>query len=253
MHTDIVDLRTYYGTPAGQRAAQVIGNCLGEMWEEVPNERLLGFGYTVPWLRRFSEKAERSLCFMPAGQGAVRWPQKGPSTTALVFEEELPLPDSAVDRILIVHGLEHAQSPREALDEFWRVLAPNGRLMIVVPNRRGLWARFEHTPFGTGTPYSHGQMRRLLRSANFSVERVTESLHAPPFKRGWAQKLDRSIGTLGKSFWPMFGGVLVIEARKHIFQGLPVKARRSRRVFVPILSPQGVRRDIHPSEPPLEE
>ncbi|MBP0587884.1 class I SAM-dependent methyltransferase, partial [Mycobacterium tuberculosis] len=82
------------------------------------------------------------------GQGAASWPPAEASSTALVFEEDLPLPDSAVDRILMVHALEHAEDPRETLKEMWRALAPNGRLVIVVPNRRGLWARFEHTPLG---------------------------------------------------------------------------------------------------------
>ena len=39
----------------------------------------------------------------------------------------------------------------------WRVLAPSGRV-IVVPNRRGPWARADNTPFGHGRPYSRSQI-----------------------------------------------------------------------------------------------
>jgi SAM-dependent methyltransferase len=241
MHCDIVALRSFYASTAGKLAERMIGLALAEQVKAYANERVLGFGYAVPWLDRLGAQAERTLAFMPAGQGAYPWPKGQPSRTALVFEEDLPLPDAAVDTILMVHALEHAQSPRDTLAEFWRVLAPNGRLIIIVPSRRGLWARFEHTPFGTGRPYTRGQLQGLLRDANFSVDHVGEALHYPPFRRRYFLNLHAAFDTLGRKLWPMFAGVLIIEARKHVFQGLPVAAKKSRRVFAPVLAPQGVR------------
>ena len=41
----------------------------------------------------------------------------------------------------------------------------------------------------------------------------------------------------GRRFWPLFSGVLVVEAQKRVYQGLPVAQRASRRVFVPVLAP----------------
>src|SRR5690606_24732761 len=131
---------------------------LSAMWEPVAGERLVGLGYSLPYLDRFSVDTERSFAFMPAGQGAIAWPSAEKSATALVFDEELPLPDSSIDRILMIHALEYAENPTETLKEMWRVLAPTGRLVIVVRNRRGVWARFEQTPFGSWRPYSRTQM-----------------------------------------------------------------------------------------------
>jgi hypothetical protein len=45
---------------------------------------------------------------------------------------------------------------------------------------------------------------------------------------------------MGRRFWPVFSGVIIVEAQKRLYQGLPVAARASRRVFVPVLAPQGV-------------
>lgn len=106
----------------------------------------------------------------------MNWPAGELSSTALVFDEELPLPDSSIDRVLMVHALEFAENPRETLKELWRVLAPGGRLVIVVPNRRGVWARMEHTPFGSGRPYSRGQLTALLRETNFTPGASAEAL-----------------------------------------------------------------------------
>lgn len=243
MHADIIDLRTFYASTLGRLAERSIAMALAPVWARLPNERLIGLGYAIPWLDRFGADAERVFAFMPAGQGAVNWPSAGPSATALVFDEELPLSDSSVDRILMVHALEHAENPRETLNEAWRVLAPGGRLVIVVPNRRGVWARFEHTPFGTGRPYSRGQLTKLLRDANFTPGAWSDALHFPPSNRRWVMRLHRLLERAGRRFWPIFSGVIILEAQKRLYQGLPVAARASRRVFVPVLAPQGATRE----------
>ncbi len=76
--------------------------------------------------------------------------------------------DSPVDCMLLVHFLEHSQAQGTTLKELWQLLAPNGRHVVVVPNRRRLWARFEHTIFSTGQPLSSGQLRALFRESNYS-------------------------------------------------------------------------------------
>lgn len=242
MSCDVVDLRAFYASPLGRFAERSIGMALSSIWASLPDERLVGMGYAVPWLNRFGSDAERVFAFMPAVQGAVNWPPGGPSATALVFEEELPLPDASVDRLLLVHALEHAEDPRESLMELWRVLAPGGRLVIVVPNRRGLWARFEHTPFGTGQPYSRAQLIELLREANFTPTAWADALHFPPSQRRWIMRSHQLIEHAGRRFWPIFAGVHIVEAQKRLYQGLPAGARAKRRTLVPVLSPQGVTR-----------
>ncbi|AKI03225.1 Methyltransferase domain [Hoeflea sp. IMCC20628] len=238
MHADIVDLRQFYHSRLGMLAEQSVAMALSSIWDTLPGERLMGLGYAVPYLDRFSPDAERTFAFMPAGQGAVNWPVGGPSATALVFDEELPLPDASLDRILMVHSLEFAENPRETLKELWRVLAPGGRLVIVTPNRRGVWARFEHTPFGAGRPYSRGQLITILRESNFTPGAFAEGLLFPPSERAMILRLRGIFERLGRRMWPVFAGVIIVEAQKRLYQGLPVAARASRRVFVPVLSAQ---------------
>lgn len=243
MQSDIVNLRSFYKTALGRVAERSIAMAMASQWKPIVNERLLGLGYTVPWLNRFSVDAERALAFMPARQGATHWPKSKPSATALVFDEELPLPASSIDRAILVHALEHSEAPRETLMELWRVLAPNGRLIVVVPHRQGIWARMEHTPFASGRPFSRGQITKLLREANFTPESVGEALLFPPFQREYLMRFAPTVERLGRGNWPFFAGALVIEAKKQLYQGLPVAERSSRRVFVPVLSPQGASRN----------
>lgn len=240
MHADIVDLRQFYHSELGLMAEQSIAHALSGLWPKLPDERLVGFGFAVPFLDRLREGTERTFAFMPAGQGAINWPTGELSATALVFEEELPLPDSSVDRVLMVHALEFAENPRESLKEMWRVLAPGGRLVIVVPNRRGVWAQLDHTPFGSGRPYSRGQLTRLLRETNFTPGASADALHFPPTRLSWLLRLRRGFERCGRVLWPAFSGVIIVEAQKRLYQGLPVAVRSSRRVFMPVLAPQGV-------------
>lgn len=242
MHVDILELQKFYTSPLGRLAERFIAMTLSSIWEPIADERLVGLGYPTPYLDRFQADAERCFAFMPAGQGSCDWPSVGNPKTALVYEEELPLPDSSIDRLLLVHCLEFTESPEETLKEMWRVLAPNGRLVVVVPNRRGMWARFENTPFGSGRPYSRSQLSSLLQKANYTVIRETHALSFPPLHRRWSQKAAPIFEKLGGGNRSLLAGVVIVEAQKRLYQGIPAVKRASRRVFVPVFAPQAMRK-----------
>src|SRR5580704_4075120 len=118
---DVVDLRNFYACPLGTVARRFVGRGIRRLWAGTAGLRLLGVGYSTPYLGLFREEAERCLAFMPASQGVVKWPSARPTLTALVEEFQLPLPDSAVDRILLVHALETSHDAAALLRECWRV------------------------------------------------------------------------------------------------------------------------------------
>src|SRR5260221_419695 len=194
MSIDVVDLRTFYAQRLGTVARHFVGRGVRKHWSDTRGLRLLGVGYAGPYLGLFRDEAERCLAFMPAAQGVVKWPTVRPTLSALVDEMELPLPDAAVDRVLLVHALEMSQNATALLREIWRVLASGGQLLAVVPNRRGLWARMDTTPFGHGRPYSRSQITHLLREAWFTPVDWSEALYVPPIQRGWVL---RSAGAWG--------------------------------------------------------
>jgi hypothetical protein len=131
------------------------------------------------------------------------------------------------------------------LREAWRVLAGGGRLLLVVPNRRSLWAQLERTPFGFGQPYSAGQLSRLLRSHSFTPLRTERSLFFLPLRnRSW---LRAAAGweRLSRRLMPGLGGAVLIEATKQVYGATPVKSRRHRlpvMVTVPNAATRGINR-----------
>jgi SAM-dependent methyltransferase len=236
MHDDVVDLRDFYATSLGQVARRMIRRRLRAIWPNLANMRVVGIGYCTPYLRLFEGEAERVFALMPAPQGVLAWPPDGPSAVALADEAELPLPDYSVDRVLLVHAVEASEQVRVLLKEVWRVLAGGGRIVVVVPNRRGIWARLDRTPFGHGHPYTPGQLSRLLREERFTPERTDPALFIPPTRWRMALRSAPAWEKLGERWFTRFAGVAMIEASKQIYAAKPMPARvpRKRPVLAPI-------------------
>ena len=235
MSIDVVDLRNFYGQRLGAVARHFVSRGIRKRWADARGLRLLGVGYATPYLGPFREEAERTLAFMPAAQGVVKWPTMRPALSTLVDELELPLPDAAVDRMLLVHALEMSQDATALLREIWRVLAPSGQLLAVVPNRRGLWARMDTTPFGHGRPYSRSQITHLLREAWFTPVAWGEALYVPPIQRGWFLRSAVAWERTGATLSAPFAGVHIVDATKQVYRAIP--ARREKRRLVPELEP----------------
>lgn len=242
MWHDVVDLRDFYAGRLGRVARRVVLEQLRRLWPEVKGRRLLGFGYAVPYLRPFREEASVAIAAMPARQGVLAWPDEGPSVTCLTEEDALPFPDLAFDRVLVVHGLEHSENTRLLLRELWRVTAGEGRVLFVVPGRRGVWARSDRTPFGWGRPYSLEQLLALLREQLFTPTRWDRALYLPPSDRRWLLRSAGLLEKVGHRLLYRAAGVHLIEAQKQLYAptgAAPALARRR----APNLALPALRRD----------
>ena len=208
------DLAAFYKAPLGQWARHVLARRIRTLWPNVRGLRVLAYGYGTPYMRGL--EAERAIAAMPAQLGV---PAKVSSRHARLVcaEDALPFPDVFFDRILIVHGLESAESLRPLLRQLWRVLAPEGRILLVAPNRASLWAQLDRSPFGHGRPFSRLELDRLLRDALFEPLHWERALYAPPFGPLRAHSWE-SIGT---RLFPRIGGVHVVEASKSLYAAVP--------------------------------
>ncbi len=233
MRLDVVDLNQFYATSLGQMARRLIRRRVRMLWPSTAGMRVLGLGYATPYLRPFVDEAERVIAMMPASQGVSAWPIREPNLVALCDDAEIPLPDNSIDRVLMAHALETSEQVRPMLREVWRVLASGGRLMVIVPNRRGIWARVERTPFGTGSPFSPPQLDRLMREAMFSPTATTGALYLPPTQRRSLVRLAPAVERLGHRWARAISGVLISEAGKQIFAVTAQQAMREQRLRRP--------------------
>lgn len=223
MHLDVLDLRAfYYRTRLGRSAQRMLQEALRALWPETRDLNVVGYGFAAPVLRPFLADARRVLSLMPSGQGVMAWPIGGANLSVLVEETRWPIEAGSVDRLVVIHGLETCDSPGALLPEIWRVLAPGGRVAFIVPNRSGLWARRDVTPFGHGRPYSLGQLDGLMRAHRFEPERHGAALYAPPTHRRFWLQTAHFLERLGRRFEPrMMAGALIAEATKQVYARPP--------------------------------
>ncbi|MEM7425221.1 MAG: methyltransferase domain-containing protein [Pseudomonadota bacterium] len=244
---DVVDLKDFYSRPLGQMARRLITHRIRARVHGHADLNVLGLGYSVPYLDPWRGDAQRVLGFMPAWQGVTHWPAGDVNASCLVDETELPLEDSSVDLAIIVHGLELTESRRAMLRELWRVMSPQGQCVFVVPNRGGMWARFDSTPFGHGRPFSRTQLTQLLRDAMFTPGGWAYALFAPPIERGFIMRSAAAWERLGLMSGLMMSGVIIVDAQKQVYAA--VKERRPRQ-FVPGLAPSTASATASPARTP---
>jgi SAM-dependent methyltransferase len=236
MSIDVQRLIDYYKSPLGRISRALVREQVIDLAADVRGKRVLGLGFATPYLRFSLEPAERVLAFMPGRQGASAWPREGPSRTVLCDPLEMPLTDAAIDLTIAIHALEHIADAEELMRELWRITAPNGHLVIVVPRRRGIWAQRDDTPFGQGNPYSGSQLEKLLRDHSFVPEAWRDALFLPPLQSGLVLKSTRFFERAGRLFGPAMSGVICVRARKEAFPAIPRRKREARYVRVPELS-----------------
>lgn len=214
MHLDVEVLRDfYYRSSLGRAAQRSLRDRMQTLWPDAERQVVLGYGFAVPLLRPYLSRAQRVIGVMPAQQGVMAWPL-GMGNISLLSDETLwPVATDTVDKLVMLHGLETSDRPDAVLDEAARVLAPEGRLLLILPNRRGLWARQEGTPFAYGRPYTRSQVERQLEHHGFVPGRHAGALFFPPSERRFWLRSAPLIDRIGSGLSnDRAGGALMVEA-----------------------------------------
>lgn len=243
MHQDVCALRDfYYTTSLGRAAQKAMRDQVRAAWPDVAGQSVAGFGFAAPLMRPFLADAQRVIALMPAQQGVMHWPADGKNCSALVEETSWPIATDTIDRLVFLHGLETSERPAALLEEAARVLRVGGQALFILPNRSGMWARHDGTPFALGRPYSRSQIDAQLADHGFAPMAHTAALFFPPRDTPrwlrWAMTLER----LGRRLTQGHaGGVLIIQALRVADAprptGLPVKDRKPLRILDGVTQP----------------
>ncbi len=213
------DLKSFYNAFSGRVIRKILRMHIGGLWPETKNLNVMGYGYALPYLRPYMDESQTIYNVMPAQLGVHEWPPNEPNLVCLSEENALPLPTNSVDRIIMVHGLEFLDFPESSFEELWRVLKSSGRIVLVVPNRMGLWARADWNPFGQGKPYSARQVETFLKDNLFVHEQTSYALFSPPFQNNLLLRAAHIFEKMGRYLYPALGGVTIIEASKQLYAG----------------------------------
>ncbi len=217
MRQDVITLENFYTTRLGKTVSSTLADRVRALWGPLAKDQLLGFGFATPLLQEIGQDADMCMAAMPGAQGALTWSnQPGLINTVLCEEERLPFCDTVFSHLIVMHGLEEAYAPQRLLQECWRIMAPEGRILIIATNRLGLWSHAEHTPFGQGRPWSKQQLINALSDARFQMTAWSYSLHFPPISWSPALNLHGGWEKIGDRLTRFMGGVILIEAKKRL-------------------------------------
>ena len=217
MRQPAATLEAFYATRLGQSAARLMSERMTALWGSCAGQRVLGIGYPNPLLPLWQDEAAACIGVVPEELGEARLVSDKGQSLCLSPEQKLPFPEGLFDRVFLLHALEEADSPRQLLREAWRILAPEGRIVVAVTNRRSMWSVVESKPFGHGRPWTRSQMVRFLNDSLFQVTASTTAVHMPPLNwriiTGAANSWERA----GEFALPGLGGVVLVEAVKRLY------------------------------------
>ena len=140
----------------------------------------------------------------------------------LAEPEVLPFEANSVDLLLLPHVLEFAALPHQVLREVERVLVPEGRVIVSGFNPLSLWGvrrfaqrRNKHYPW-EGQYLSVRRLKDWLKLLSFDVHGAHFGCYAPPLGQDkWLARC-RFMDRIGKRWWPVCGGVYVLQAVKRV-------------------------------------
>lgn len=221
MYFSVSDLQDFYTSDIGNISQGILQSHINEFWPDMHGLRVLGCGYAYPYLDDLCKGSERYIAMTTPRMGAIEWCANQKNTSFISNELNIPIEGSSIDRILLVHHLEYCDHLRESLQEIWRVLKPNGRLLVVVPNRMGVWSRADWSPFGHGHPFTASQLCTYLRDNKFIQERHKAALFVPPMPDSpIMMKSANLIERMAGNIFPFVAGVHMMEASKQIYANI---------------------------------
>lgn len=127
--------------------------------------------------------------------------------------ESLPIQTESMDMVVMVHQLELAQHPMDMLEEAYRVLRPNGQLVVVGCNRWSIWN------------VCHD------RQTYVSMWKIERCMHALQLEIKHQQTLcfwlnSKIMETIGQFIFPSMGSIYLFIAQKNIVGMTPLFVRQ---------------------------
>lgn len=153
--------------------------------------------------------------------------------------EELPFETDSIDIALVHHVPEFSNDPHAVLRELYRVIVPNGRVILIGFNpwspfgMRMALGRLRADSVWRNHFFSAARMNDWLQLLGFETESTEYGFHRLPLHRAAQWPAAVGPGNIWSRHWPL-GGIYTITAVKQVSRFIPIKPRWQAR---PVLAP----------------
>ncbi len=143
--------------------------------------------------------------------------------------DKLPIISDGIDLVYLAHCLEFIKNPHEVLRETFRVLIPEGHVIISNFNPWSIWGvwrllvRFIKRAPWDGKFISVGRLRDWLALLGFDVVAITPHFYRPPILHPGLLRRLMWLEKFGQWCWPWLGGGYVLLARKRVITLTPIR------------------------------
>ncbi|HET8808589.1 MAG TPA: methyltransferase domain-containing protein [Methylophaga sp.] len=145
----------------------------------------------------------------------------------------LPFKSASVDQLVITHALEFAEAPHQLLREADRILSEDGSVILFVFNPLSLWGLRRLFSWRSKQPwrghfFSRWRLTDWLTLLDFEVVERRAFIFQLPVNRRYKRFGSKFLARFGPRFWPYFGAVTVIVAKKRRFLITPLRSQWKR-------------------------
>lgn len=140
--------------------------------------------------------------------------EKGGTLKACAYA--LPFANQSIDLLLLPHTLDFTPYPQEVLREAYRVLMPEGRLLITGFNPCSLWVwrRFFKRDLWRSHQISLSHLKDWLNLLGFESMQGEYFGYTLPVQNTQWLKMTEWMNTVGNRWWPLLGSVYCLDMVK---------------------------------------
>ncbi|OOZ36272.1 class I SAM-dependent methyltransferase [Solemya velesiana gill symbiont] len=216
----------------GQWLKGPLGEILLEQEWDCLERRLSGlFGYYAVQVGCLGEQAQRLESNHIKSQILVGSGKPGDQSVINIVaaSESLPISSDSVDVVVLPHTLDFSPDPHQVLREAERILIPEGRVIVVGFNPVSLWGiwrlfrRYRGKVPWCGQFLPQGRIHDWLSLLGFQIEENQTLMFRPPVSHAGAMQRMQWLEGVGSRYWPVVGGVYVVQAIKRVSRLTPLQ------------------------------
>ncbi len=219
MYLDYLNYQKFYDSSIGKLLSNHIQNQLKKYCYLYDYQNICGFGYCYPYLN-FLKGFKISVSYCYSKRMGVSDESIVKGNKILIDEEKIPFQDSYFDHVFLIHYLENNYNTKVSLREIWRSLAPEGKLYIIIPNRKSSWYLSDKSPFSSGNGFSKKQISDLLDESFFDIQNIERLVYFPNTNIKFIINNNTLIEKFGSILFKYFNGLYFCVAKKRIYANI---------------------------------
>ena len=222
MYLDLLNYQNFYKSSIGNLLARHIEFKLKKYCYIYNNQNVGCFGYSSPYLT-FLKNYNLSLSYCYSKRLGLSNENISKTNKILIDEDKIPFQDSFFDHMFLIHYLENNYNTKLSLREMWRTLVPDGKLYLIIPNKKSSWYLSDKSPFSSGNGFSKKQISNFLNDSFFEIQMIERIVYFPNKNYLFINKHKNLIDQIGSVFFKYFNGFYLCVVKKKYTQMLHPK------------------------------